>query len=523
MTLTEPVAVSEPIGPRGFTDRLRSVPANRWVGLGVGIGFLIVVLSQNAWIFTQPVVEFGDDATNSILIDKARELQLLVGNYSRVGFNHPGPFFHYLQGGFETVFYGLHIVPRQYNAHALAIASLNAAIVGICASIIGRRVRPALLALALVPLVALSPVVLPGSGSLVSTWPPSTYMIPFLLLLISTGSLMSTDFRDLPFFVFAGGILIHGHVSFFVIVGLFTAVVLVVAFVKYRRRTLELTRRTIITTAVVLGVFALPIVLNLILNWPGEFGKYLTYSESSKAGKATARQAFQFVGEYWPGTGALRLIFVAGIVTAAVALVAYMKKGADRQFLVGLIGASAIGTLAVFIYALRGVDDLTWLYVAYYYFEVPFVMGLVVLLGIGLKLCSTEAKAAVFGGFAVVAALVLSFTVATNALQVNPGDEFVSATQYVNDRVPSTSTKVLDLQQLGAWPGAAALVEEFSRDGMPVCVATNTLEFVFTAKFTCTPDQITTGTKVNVYASDVPAPPGAFKAHDLSVYVPSSR
>src|ERR1700693_4966754 len=70
-------------------------PAMAW-----GVPFalvLTVLLVRNAFLFAAPEYEDADMGANSILIEQARRFTLLVGNYSRERFNHPGPAFLYAQ------------------------------------------------------------------------------------------------------------------------------------------------------------------------------------------------------------------------------------------------------------------------------------------------------------------------------------------------------------------------------------------------------------------------------------------
>ena len=65
---------------------------------------LAVLLARNAFLFSlTPERESADMAANSILIEQARRFSLLVGNYSRDGFNHPGPAFLYVESWGESI------------------------------------------------------------------------------------------------------------------------------------------------------------------------------------------------------------------------------------------------------------------------------------------------------------------------------------------------------------------------------------------------------------------------------------
>ena len=48
-------------------------------------------LTINWHVISSATYEGTDFAANSLLIQDAKALNLLVGNYSRIGFNHPGP------------------------------------------------------------------------------------------------------------------------------------------------------------------------------------------------------------------------------------------------------------------------------------------------------------------------------------------------------------------------------------------------------------------------------------------------
>jgi hypothetical protein len=50
-----------------------------------------ILLVRNAWMFSVPAYEDADMGAYSIQVEQARRFALLVGNYSREKFNHPGP------------------------------------------------------------------------------------------------------------------------------------------------------------------------------------------------------------------------------------------------------------------------------------------------------------------------------------------------------------------------------------------------------------------------------------------------
>ena len=98
-----------------------------WVWAAPFALMLTLLLARNAFLFTSPEYEDADMAANSILIEQARRFTLLVGNYSREGFNHPGPAFLYVESWGESLFYdALHLVPTAWNGQLIGLYLLNA-------------------------------------------------------------------------------------------------------------------------------------------------------------------------------------------------------------------------------------------------------------------------------------------------------------------------------------------------------------------------------------------------------------
>ena len=92
---------------------------------------------RNRFLFTTRLYEQGDAGANSILIEQAKHFTLLVGNYSRERFNHPGPAFMYVQAFGEYLFQNaLHVVPTAWNAHMLAVFALDSGFVALAVGVV---------------------------------------------------------------------------------------------------------------------------------------------------------------------------------------------------------------------------------------------------------------------------------------------------------------------------------------------------------------------------------------------------
>lgn len=193
---------------------------------------LVLLAVRNRYLFSVPIREDGDYAANSILVAQASHFQLLIGNCSRIGFHHPGPAFLYVLAAGEGLFYdGLHLAAAPYNGQLLGALVLDAVLVGLVVRIVHRHTGSLLAAGTTLGVV----LAYAGEHRLFnSVWMPVLYVTPFLLLIVAAASVASGLIADLPNLVLAGGLLVHGHVSFLMFVGVTTVVVLLAWYAHAR-------------------------------------------------------------------------------------------------------------------------------------------------------------------------------------------------------------------------------------------------------------------------------------------------
>src|SRR5215469_4155805 len=104
--------------PSRSSPRLTTARRPWWIWAVPFALVLAVLVIRSRFLFTASFYEQGDAGANSILIQQAMHGRLLIGNYSRGGFNHPGPAYMYVQAAGQWLFrYALHVVPTAWNAH----------------------------------------------------------------------------------------------------------------------------------------------------------------------------------------------------------------------------------------------------------------------------------------------------------------------------------------------------------------------------------------------------------------------
>jgi hypothetical protein len=521
-----------------LTSRTPPFALRRWSGPGgvFGAGFaalLALLLVRNHRVFTEAVYPRGDSAANAIITQQAEHFDLLVGNYSRVGFSHPGPAFFYWQAGGRWLFHDLlGLVPAAWNGQWLAVLILNAALVAGALAILrtwSDSWRPVAWC-GVVTLVFLAT----HDNLLSSTWMPYVYLAPFLLLLTAGASVAAGRADHLWAMALAGGLLVHGHAEFLFFVPVLSAVALGVLW----RRRARGTRRDWALFCAVIALFLLPIVVNLVLHWPGEFGKYLSYGDKSHphGAGATAR----YVLSFWAGQPALAAVLAVLLVAGLAGLALVRSPGDRRRFLVSGLGMGVLATVLFAGYAARGIDDLGQEYVGYFYWAVPLFLLLVAVLGLtGARADAIRLAVRVrtvrlpvrlrtmrlpwrlrnarlgalrpgrhAAGLATAVALLAALVVAGRSAALVTGPENVPELPRVMGELSAYAggrPLVVDLEQ-GAWPVLTALLVEGERAGQRVCARDPAWRFLVTAEFVCAGREVADGRPVRLA---VQPPPGA--------------
>jgi hypothetical protein len=506
-------------GPRARMSRRLSPWAVVW---GAPFALVLgVLLIRNAFLFSTPEHEDADMGANSILIEQARRFTLLVGNYSREGFNHPGPAFLYVQSWGESLFYDvLHVVPTAWNGQLIAAYGLNAVF---AASVVAvgygwtRSVRGAAATLAAVLLLG---VLHPSMFS--SDWMPYVYLPAYLGYVVAVASVTAGRTQDAWIAALSGWFLINGHACFLFIVPVIAGGGLAFVLWEHRaawtgsagaRRLPWPGRRIWVPVAVISAVFAFPMIVELVLHWPGNFGKYAGYSSSTRPGGHGALPVLRYVlWFWWPHAHAWA---VAGlIVIVAVLLTGRLPGGPLRRFCWSLLAVDALSTAAFVAYATIGIDALNEYYIGYFYWCAPAVALLVIALGGTGLLSSATPRLRVPVGTIVAAALAVA---ACAAFAVAPQTRL--STDHVDVATPATGPPVDPLLPAAVaamakvaagrpaiiafdhnvWPAITGVLVQAERTGVTACVSNKTWAFMMTSQLICTPAERANGREFYVY------------------------
>jgi hypothetical protein len=484
--------------------------------------FLLIVaaLAGLEWSMLRHVNrEVGDFAANSLLIQDAKRLHLIYGNYSRVGFNHPGPAILYVLAFGELVFHDwLHLVPSPLSGQLLGGILYNAGwMVLICALVrrITGALAPALLFTALLVLGA----AISDYAIVNGIWFPHLYFFPYAAMIVAIAPLVYGRTDTLTPLAVSSGFLINGHASFIPMLGL-TLIVVLLANMRLSRRDRSLrvlsrawfarNRVDIRVACGILFLFFVPLLIATVTEWPGPLWDYFKFGRGNKGNHLP--DALKFVGVYWR-LGQASMWGLLAVPLLAVFLLKDAKVEQGRSDFVR--GARALSvtfcaaTFAVLYYAKAGVDDLNQVYIAIFYYAVPAMCAALVVLYACRALGARAGNVA--AGVLTVAALAGSWhwvrqTPMYEVFYNQPG--VVSLYDKLR-ALPGEGRIVLDLEQdprtWGViWGNTLGLQAYAKRQHVDLVCVNDNWHISNTKPGKCTPDEVAHNRRFDVHQVEAP-------------------
>ncbi len=463
--------------------------------------------------------EVGDFAANSLLIQDAKRLHLIYGNYSRVGFNHPGPAILYVLAFGELVFHDwLHLVPSPLSGQLLGGILYNAGwMVLICALVrrITGSLAPALLFTALLVLGA----AISDYAIVNGIWFPHLYFFPYAAMIVAIAPLVYGRTDTLKALAVSSGFLVNGHASFMPMLGLTLIVVLVAnTLVTRRDRTGRILSRAwfarngaaIRTACAILFLFFVPLLIATAREWPGPLAEYVRFGRLNKGNPVAA--ALKFVAVYWRLGFASKWGLLAIPLLAAFLFKDRHVEPARSDFVRGVRALAVTfgaATLAVLYYAKAGVDDLSQTYIAIFYYAVPAMCAALVVLYACRALGSRAGDVA--AGVLAVAALAGSWHWVRQAPMY---EVFYNQPGVVNlyDKLralPGDGRIVLDLEQdprtWGViWGNTLGLQAYAKRQHVDLVCVNDNWHISNTKPGKCTPDEVAHNRRFDVHQVEAP-------------------
>lgn len=246
---------------------------------------------------------FGDDyrfVSDQALIElgahDAFDRPVLVGPYSRFGWNHPGPLLFYLLAP-----------PYRLAGSSAAALGLGAFLCNagalVALAVVVRR-RSGILAATLVTLAAALVLRTGGTGFAADPWNPHVAVLPFMLFVVVAWEMAAGSRWAVPVAAALGSFLVQTHVGYLPIVGALTAWGLLgfATALRARRATHSRPglRRTSVATAIVVALAWLPTVVEQATHDPGNLSELAAFATSDQE-RAGVAQALEVTAMHFGG------------------------------------------------------------------------------------------------------------------------------------------------------------------------------------------------------------------------------
>lgn len=463
-----------------MTARERPAPRTRFPLLAAALAALVfgvlVLCNRNA--LRADVVPSGDAAADVLLVDHAKHQWLLTGHYSRFDFHHPGPFFFELRHLAERLAGGA--LPGPYNAHLAGVLFGNALFIGLggaaAATLAGGGWNALGAGLAAVILVLSQAG--PG-GRLSDTWMPNVLIAPFFAFVLLAAQVARGRLRRLPVATFCAGALAHGYVLLLPIVGVAWPAAIAAGVHRRMRDGRTVQRAIVLCTVAIVVLFALPLLADIILHFPGNPGLIVARTLHAPA-PDTPRSwaaALRFVAQYWLDLAPLPAA-IAGLAALPV-----LSRPAARRELGALVATIALVSVLLVVIAKRAPDAL-YAYIGRFYFGAPLALESA---AIALALAAARARTARLAacGLAIVLAVVAARTDLAGTELGDPSLRVLTTAIRDDARAHGVDTIELAFSPDEQWPAAAGLLVDLMRAGESACVVAPCWEVLFTPERLC--------------------------------------
>jgi hypothetical protein len=448
------------------------------------------------------VLPDGDPAVDELALMRSTHLAQLVGNYSRFGWNHPGPAWFY---ALDPAYMSLGMHSWAFYVGVLGLQGLFAAFVVAAAW----RGGGPLLAIVTSGLLLLYVRAL-GDLTFRDPWPPYALMLPVVLLFLLAGLGAAGSLPAMAGALVVGSFVAQTHVGTVPLV-LTVLGVMVVGRVALRwlprppagptepRRigspaTILLTAGGVLLTA----LMWIPVAVDQVTGRPGNISKLITFFQvfhdrhPYHAAVSALGRMLEVVplGRFDPfedlGAAPLdRYVAVAVFLSAAAGLVLVGMLVRDRFALA--LGVLLCVAVPVAVVSISRIVGPIMPYLAMWATTFPLLLaigwtGLLVRLRPWARWRAAAARAALRGGAAALCVALVALAAGraaafqqlkSVAADYDPGDRVTwAATEAALGRQPSGSVYV-DIPDTYRWPVAAALALQLKKRGWTVTVSSN--------------------------------------------------
>jgi hypothetical protein len=454
-----------------FADKSNMRPMKRRTLFLLCFTFSAVILSLYArqYFSIEEIYPWGDDATDMLLANKIQsDGYLLTGQYSRFGFNHPGPFFFYVTYISEKIF--SNFIPSIHGAWVFGLILLNSFFLAISSALIFRHRNTNSYPEILKHLLFISIACFIFKDIAISTWPPNKIVIPFLAFLSTLSLISERKFSYLPLSILFASIIFHGRVDSPVFTMPILIFSIVIGFFRYRQKITIEDYRHLIYSSIIAILFIFPLLIDFFINSPSNLEYILKSTTRLREASSSMGDVVSFFTSYWNNNFNV-LIYISTALVYVFFFPRYQSYFLSQYRNIFLL--SLVITIIGLLYFKRTPPPL-YEYMAQFYLTVPFLILFLPLLHLFTMKVSPERRNIIRYCFVIPStffcAILVFYIIKNNT----------AAAQYLHIKELSEDIKELvrneesirigfDQINIDTFADSAGVIYNLNRQGYNVC------------------------------------------------------
>ncbi len=429
------------------------------------------------------VFPYRDLAADMLLANKAKSSILLSGHYSRFGFNHPGPFFFYINILFENI-----LIPFHYSRYAtwlLAALFTYSIFITIAIKFILKFIdkNNSLfhgIILAIIFITFYSNIL--SDDHYPYLWMPSKVTTSFLLFILTLPFIAVRQYQYLPLSFLFLGICIHGYIVMPIMTLPILFIVFLVSFYLSKKPIKKKDYQTIYVSVLIGCLFASPLFIDLFINYSnihdsnlykilGVFSRDLPHS--------TLLETVNFVQEFYSPF----IENTPSLVLIVIGICLFQKNSlAVKKYFFILLLVSLVITIIFFFFYYNAPKPLAE-FMGRYYYSVP--LSLYAMLIFMIFLPKKNQSATAIQVISLLLILYLSYSTTTQAPKFIQSLNIKKLADQIMVHTQNTKVAYIDYEEHMLWPEMAGILLELKKRGYRSCTTWRQMSFLYTKEAVC--------------------------------------
>lgn len=446
---------------------------------------LIVVMVWSGFrAFNLDFVPSHDFAADMLLSNIIRdEGRLLVGHYSRFGFNHPGPFWFYWNHIMELCLNWLPLTKFQiWTIGSIVINSLLLFFSGRGLSdYLFKKINNK------VVLVLTSMLLMVVGDDFITTWMPNRLITTYIAFIVCVLNISRGNLSYLPWATLIGSMLLHGYVTMPVM----TLIPLVVSFfVIFLFKKNEITKKEVFLrlkqSSIIAIIFAFPLVID-------------AFSIDSNIGKIIDVQN-GFINSLKPSWNDMLVFYRKLTIEQSNSVPLYclsalclfflfiLGRREDLMRLGGIVFFFFLSTAEV-IFFYKTTSAPIEPFVATFYIGFPSIIVTSILCLLANRIVLLSLDSDILLSALAVISLLIALAISNRHITPNDYQANTSSIRLFSDFIQKNSSDkkviVLNYSQHDQWGFIAGLMLELDRRSILSCVTWSHMTFLYTKRMIC--------------------------------------